>query len=69
MDKVADSKVWELIAETLIEIRDEMRRNRPPVLDVQSHPERVRRLKDMRPPGEPYRPVQPQLADLVPMTK
>ena len=69
MEPKADNKVLELIAETLIEIRDEMRRNRPPVVDVQSHPERVRRLKDLRPPSEPYRPVQPQLAQLEPMTK
>ncbi len=69
MEKTADNKVFELIAETLIEIRDEMRRNRPPMLDVKAHPERVKRLKDLRPPGEPYQPVQPQLAVLQPMTK
>ena len=65
MDK--NDKVFELIAETLIEIRDEMRRNRPAVVDVQSHPERVRRVKDLRPPGEPYRAPAAQLADLKPM--
>ena len=69
MEKTQDSKVFELIAETLIEIRDEMRRNRPAIVDVQSHPERVRRLKDLKHPSEAYRPMVPQLADLVPMTK
>ena len=49
-----EAKVFELIAETLIEIRDELRRNRPPVLDVSAHPERVRRVKDGKRPNEPY---------------
>ena len=69
MDPKADKQVLELIAETLIEIRDEMRRNRPAIIDVQSHPERVRRLKDLKPPGSPYVPMVPQVADVVPITR
>ncbi len=64
-----DSKTLELIAETLIEIRDEMRRNRPPAIDIQSHPERVRRVKDLQHPSKPYLAPVAQLAELMPMTK
>jgi hypothetical protein len=52
-----DKQTLEVIAETLIEIRDELRRNRPATEDVQVRPDRVRRVKDGKRPNEPYVPT------------